>query len=48
MQNMAAMGRNGDTQLAHVSPFALACLRQVLKVPTYLNSGIYPAFMDMG
>ena len=48
MQNMAAMGRNGDTQLAHVSPGEMMVPRQVLDSNPRLNSGINSAIMDMG
>ena len=48
MQNMAAMGRNGDTQLAHVSPGEMMVPRQVLDNNPRLNSGINSAIMDMG
>ena len=48
MQNMAAMGRNGDTQLAHVSPGEMMVPRQVLDNNPGLNSGINAAIMDMG
>ena len=48
MQNMAAMGRNGDTQLAHVSPGEMVVPRQVLNNRPELNAGINAAIMDMG
>ena len=48
MQKMAAMGRNGDTQLAHVSPGEMMVPRQVLDNNPGLNSGINAAIMDMG
>ena len=47
MQNMAAMGRNGDTQLAHVSPGEMVVPRQVLNNRPELNAGINAAIMDM-
>ena len=48
MENMAAMGRNGDTQLAHVAPGEMMVPRQVLDNNPGLNSGINAAIMDMG
>ena len=48
MQNMANMGRYGDSQMAHVAPGEMVVPRQIMQNRPEVAQGIAAAFADEG